>query len=56
MGLISEMMCKHIILGKKIKSNVVFITACNPYRRVEKAQLVANVGLVKKLKSLKFGL
>ena len=50
MGLISEMMCKHTILGKKIKPNVVFIAACNPYRRVEKSQLVANVGLVKNQK------
>ena len=50
MGLISEMMCKHTIFGKKIKPNVVFIAACNPYRRVEKTQLVANVGLVKNQK------
>ena len=47
MGLISEMMCKHTIFGKKIKPNVVFIAACNPYRRVDKNKLVANVGLVK---------
>ena len=50
MGLISEMMCKHTIFGKKIKPNVVFIAACNPYRRVEKTQLVSNVGLVKNQK------
>ena len=50
MGLISEMMCKHTIFGKKIKSNVVFIAACNPYRRVEKSKLVSNVGLVKNQK------
>ncbi len=50
MGLISEMMCKHTIFGKKIKSNVVFIAACNPYRKVEKTQLVANVGLAKNQK------
>ena len=50
MGLISEMMCKHTIFGKKIKPNVVFIAACNPYRRVDKTQLVANVGLVKNQK------
>ena len=50
MGLISEMMCKHTIFGKKIKSNVVFIAACNPYRKLEKTQLVANVGLAKNQK------
>ena len=36
MGLISEMMCKGTIEGKKLKENVTFIAACNPYRRYEK--------------------
>ena len=36
MGLISEMMCKGSIEGKKLKENVTFIAACNPYRRYEK--------------------
>ena len=46
MGLISEMMCKHTIQGKKILKNVVFIAACNPYRKLTKE--IKNVGLVNK--------
>ena len=33
MGLISELMCKKTYRGKPIPTNVVFIAACNPYRR-----------------------
>ena len=32
MGLISEILCKHTMQGKKLKFNVIFIAACNPYR------------------------
>ena len=32
MGLISELMCKHSYQGTRIKYNIVFIAACNPYR------------------------
>ena len=32
-GLITEIMCEHRVQGKKIKSNVAFIGACNPYRK-----------------------
>lgn len=32
MGLISEILCKHSLHGKKLKPNVIFIAACNPYR------------------------
>ena len=32
-GLITELMIKHSYHGKKIKDNIVFIAACNPYRQ-----------------------
>ena len=32
MGLISEIMCNHTYLGKKIDERFVFLGACNPYR------------------------
>jgi len=35
MGLISELMCKHSCQGKPLPSNIVFIAACNPYRKRE---------------------
>ena len=36
MGLIGEIMCNHSIHGEKIKSNLVFLGACNPYRTMTK--------------------
>ena len=36
MGLLSEILCKHTCLGRKLKENVKFIAACNPYRIVTK--------------------
>ena len=33
MGLISELMCKHTCQGKRLPENIVFIAACNPYRK-----------------------
>ena len=36
MGLISELMCKHSCQGTKLPENIVFIAACNPYRKKEK--------------------
>ena len=33
MGLISELMCKHTYQGNPLPSNIVFIAACNPYRK-----------------------
>ena len=36
MGLIGEIMCKHSIHGEEIKSNLVFLGACNPYRTMTK--------------------
>ena len=32
MGLLSEILCKHTMLGIPIKKNIIFIAACNPYR------------------------
>ena len=36
LGLISEIMCNHTYLGKKINENFIFIGACNPYRLLTK--------------------
>ena len=46
MGLISEMMCKHTINGRKIDPRVTFIAACNPYRSLTKK--IEIIGLVAK--------
>ena len=49
LGLICEMMTKHTIQGVPISENVVFIGACNPYRKVSsKNQSESEIGLVKK--------
>ena len=53
MELISEMMCKGTIQGKKLKDKVTFIGACNPYRRYEKkieqVRLISNKEKVRSL-------
>ena len=36
LGLITEIMCNHTYLGKKINPNFVFLAACNPYRVLTK--------------------
>ena len=36
LGLITEIMCNHTYLGKKINDNFIFIGACNPYRIITK--------------------
>jgi len=36
LGLITEIMCNHTYLGKKINENIIFIAACNPYRLLTK--------------------
>ena len=36
LGLITEIMCNHTYLGKKINDNFVFLGACNPYRILTK--------------------
>ena len=38
-------MCNRTMLGKKIKDNVIFIAACNPYRRI--AKKIEKIGLIK---------
>ena len=37
LGLITEIMCNHTYLGKKINDNFVFLGACNPYRILKKS-------------------
>ena len=37
LGLITEIMCNHTYLGKKINDNFIFLGACNPYRVLTKA-------------------
>ena len=36
LGLITEIMCNHTYLGKKINENFIFLGACNPYRILTK--------------------
>ena len=36
LGLITEIMCHHTYLGRKIEDNFIFIGACNPYRLLTK--------------------
>ena len=36
LGLITEIMCNHTYLGKKINDNFIFLGACNPYRILTK--------------------
>ena len=36
LGLITEIMCNHTYLGKKINKNFIFLGACNPYRILKK--------------------
>ena len=45
MGLISELMCKHSYQGNKLPDNIVFIAACNPYRKKEKKGKNEEIGL-----------
>ena len=46
MGLISELICKHTCQGERLPDNIVFIAACNPYRKKDnKNQKEEKVGL-----------
>ena len=46
MGLISELICKHTCQGKRLPDNIVFIAACNPYRKKDnKNQKEEKIGL-----------
>ena len=40
MGLFSEIICNHSCNGKKLNNNLVFIGACNPYRKSKNAQKI----------------
>ena len=46
-GLISEIMCNRTMKGKKLPNNLVFIGACNPYRKKAEVKSI-NYGLVYK--------
>ena len=55
MGLISELICKHSCQGERLPDNIVFIAACNPYRKKdnknkeeEKVGLDANLAFKEK--------
>ena len=50
MGLLSEILCKHTMLGHPIKKNIVFIAACNPYRTYEKNREIIGLFDSKKYK------
>ena len=43
LGLITEIMCNHSYLGKKINDNFVFLGACNPYRVLTKEMKVGGL-------------
>ena len=36
LGLITEILCNHSYLGKKLNDNYVFLCACNPYKIIKK--------------------
>ena len=39
MDLLSEIICKNTCLGKKLPDNIVFIGACNPYRKAKRKKV-----------------
>jgi len=45
MGLFNEIICNHSCKGKKLNENLVFIAACNPYRK-SKSELKLNNALI----------
>ena len=47
MGLITELICKNSYRGKKLPENIIFIGACNPYRKAEikKQKIGLNINL-----------
>ena len=48
LGLISDIMCHHSLLGRPLSKNLVFIAACNPYRlRPEKNIKTAGIKVTK---------
>ena len=51
MGLISEIICKRSYHGEKIRDNITFIAACNPYRYIDKNkrdEIALNINLAYK--------
>ena len=52
MGLITEMMTKYTMLGRKLRDDVVIIAACNPYKKIDANVTGLDVGLVKKKEHL----
>ena len=50
MGLLSEILCKHTMLGIKLKPNIKFIAACNPYRLV--TNKIEKIGLINEKKHI----
>ena len=53
LGLISEIMCKYSLHGKKLKSNLRFFAACNPFKlskvqRTEGIEMIDNNNNIKK--------
>ena len=44
MSLFNEIICNHSCKGKKLNENLVFIGACNPYRKVNKTKDI--IGLI----------
>ena len=51
LGLLSEILCHHSCRGKKIRDDIVFFAACNPYRLITKQ--IEDVGLLNKKKHKK---
>ena len=51
LSLISELICNHTYYGKYIPQNIIFIGACNPYRKREEGKAIGqNEGLKYRLK------
>lgn len=43
MGLFNEIICNHSCNGKKLNSNLVFIGACNPYRKSKRGMKISGL-------------
>jgi MoxR-like ATPase len=39
LGLISDIMCHHLLLGRPLTKNLVFLAACNPYKKRPEEQI-----------------
>ena len=47
LGLLTEIMCSKKCQGANVKSNVSFVGACNPYRKINQNQIDNNNALIK---------